>query len=85
MAGATDISPRAHNYSFKTKRLLFQPLRLDNAAAVFALKSNPSSLLLDASPLVDCQITRLILTREAFTKKPQADEWIQARVESEHC
>lgn len=36
-----DIFPGAHNYSFTTERLLFRPLRLDDTAIVFALKSDP--------------------------------------------
>ncbi|KAI4095012.1 MAG: hypothetical protein LQ344_001859 [Seirophora lacunosa] len=33
--------PGAHNYSFNTERLLFRPLRLNDTAIVFALKSDP--------------------------------------------
>lgn len=33
--------PGAHNYTFKTQRLLLRPLRLDDTPDVFALRSDP--------------------------------------------
>lgn len=41
MATSTDNFPGAHNYTFKTERLYFRPVRLDDTADVFALKSDP--------------------------------------------
>ncbi|KAL9010437.1 MAG: hypothetical protein Q9173_004633 [Seirophora scorigena] len=58
--------PGAHNYSFNTERLLFRPLRLDDTAIVFALKSDPQVYYWTAT----------------FTEESQAEEWIRARLES---
>ncbi|KAL8769614.1 MAG: hypothetical protein Q9209_004411 [Squamulea sp. 1 TL-2023] len=41
MTEPTDIFPAAHNYTFRTERLLFRPLRLDDTEDIFALKSDP--------------------------------------------
>ncbi|KAL8816619.1 MAG: hypothetical protein Q9223_004394 [Gallowayella weberi] len=40
-SNSTDIFPAAHNYTFKTERLFFRPLHLDDTADIFALRSDP--------------------------------------------
>ncbi|KAL9600178.1 MAG: hypothetical protein Q9219_003321 [cf. Caloplaca sp. 3 TL-2023] len=59
--------PGAHNYTFKTERLFFRPLRLDDTEDVFALRSDP----------------RVFFWTQPQTEKSQAQEWIHDRLKSD--
>ncbi|KAL9025182.1 MAG: hypothetical protein Q9196_005952 [Gyalolechia fulgens] len=56
----------AHNYTFTTERLFFRPLRLDDTAAVFALRSDP----------------KVFYWTQPQTLESEARDWIKARLES---
>ncbi|KAL8825279.1 MAG: hypothetical protein Q9170_007859 [Blastenia crenularia] len=58
----------AHNFTFKTERLLLRPLRLDDTdiELVYALKSDPE----------------VTFWQPPFTHTSQASDWIKARLET---
>ncbi|KAL8691646.1 MAG: hypothetical protein Q9218_003181 [Villophora microphyllina] len=59
--------PRAHSYTFTTKRLLARPVRIDDGDAIFALKSDP-------------KVTHWTTPQKELS---EAEAWIRARLESE--
>ncbi|KAL8932777.1 MAG: hypothetical protein Q9216_006683 [Gyalolechia sp. 2 TL-2023] len=66
MAETAGTFPGAHNYTFKTERLFFRPLRLDDTAAVFALRSDPN----------------VFYWTLPQTHEDEARDWIKDRLES---
>ncbi|KAL8899784.1 MAG: hypothetical protein Q9207_006029 [Kuettlingeria erythrocarpa] len=67
MASSTGNFAGSHNYTFKTGRLCFRPVRLDDTADVFALKSDP----------------RVFFWTEPQKHEPESEAWIRARLESD--
>ncbi|KAL8717440.1 MAG: hypothetical protein Q9225_005306 [Loekoesia sp. 1 TL-2023] len=66
MAGTENDLPGAHNYSFKTERLFLRPLRFEDIAAIFALKSNP----------------KVYYWARPQTHESEARDWIRAGLEN---
>ncbi|KAL8946070.1 MAG: hypothetical protein Q9222_007481 [Ikaeria aurantiellina] len=59
--------PGAHTYTFKTERLFFRPLRLDDVQSIHAFKSDP----------------KVYYWTEIYTEESQSRQWIEDRLNSE--